>query len=103
MAQCSASNGWVSRGRNTSTPGPPPAVCGQPECEPGTDDSSWQGVNLPHDFVVRASTLAAMANMSWKTWSRGDGACMGRLATRYCVCFAFGEAPSGIVFVLAEK
>ena len=53
MQDCAPGKGWVSRGRNASAPAPPvPGKCSDPGCEPGTDDSGWRVVNLPHDAVV---------------------------------------------------
>ena len=54
MSGCTAGKGWISRGRNvTPTPTPTPgAKCDDARCEPGTDDSKWRVVNVPHDFVV---------------------------------------------------
>ena len=57
-AGCQAAPGWVSRGRNASGPPPPgpgPAACTDPACQPGTDDSTWRSLSLPHDFVVEGT------------------------------------------------
>ena len=61
MAQCQQARGWVSRGRNASAPPPPPVPgrCADPGCAPGTDDSGWRVVNLPHDFVVEGDPSEA--------------------------------------------
>lgn len=51
---CQKASGWVSRGRvvtPTPTPGPGTA-CSDPRCAPGTDDSTWRTVSVPHDFIV---------------------------------------------------
>ena len=58
---CTASNGWQSRGRHV-TPPPPPAPgqdCTDPRCAPGTDDSAWRTVQVPHDFVVEGNFSAS--------------------------------------------
>ena len=44
------SKGWISQGRNASTP--PTSNCTDIECSPTFDDSGWQTVDIPHDFVV---------------------------------------------------
>ena len=50
---CTANGqGWESRARTPSPPPPPSNKCTDPRCLPGTDDSGWEGVTLPHDFVV---------------------------------------------------
>lgn len=51
--------GWVSRGRPGSPPPPPApgAQCSDPGCLPGTDDSGWRSLNLPHDFVVEGDPV----------------------------------------------
>jgi hypothetical protein len=43
--------GWISRGRNATPPAPPSSMCSDPRCQPGYDDSSWRGLDIPHDFV----------------------------------------------------
>lgn len=48
-------NSWSSKGRRALPPPPPgpgPGGCTDPGCQPGTDDSKWRVLNLPHDFVV---------------------------------------------------
>lgn len=50
---CRDGGGWISRGRS-SVP-LPPSECAQAECAPGTDDSQWRAVDLPHDFVVEGA------------------------------------------------
>jgi len=55
---CNAgANGWQSRGRHVAPPPPPPPgqSCTDPRCLPGTDDSAWRVVNVPHDFVVEGN------------------------------------------------
>lgn len=54
---CQRASGWVSRGRVvTPTPTPGPGVaCTDPRCEPGTDDSTWRVVAVPHDFIVEGN------------------------------------------------
>lgn len=57
LSTCTKSAGWISRGRSTLPP-PPPASntsCTEPWCAPGTDDSSWRSLTLPHDFVVEGN------------------------------------------------
>ena len=51
---CTDGQGWQSRGRHVQPPPPPPpgTDCTDPRCQPGTDDSAWRVVNVPHDFVV---------------------------------------------------
>jgi len=53
----SGATGWQSRGRHVAPPPPPtPGTdCTDPRCQPGTDDSKWRVVNVPHDFVVEGN------------------------------------------------
>ncbi len=60
---CQAATGWQSRGRNAPPPPTPGGPCTDPRCEPGTDDSSWRVVNVPHDFVVEGN-FSAQADQS---------------------------------------
>lgn len=54
-ADCPASEGWLSGGRNSTGPPAPPGDCSEPWCDPQTDDSAWRSLNLPHDFVVEGN------------------------------------------------
>ena len=58
---CQPSQGWQSRGRHVQPPPPPPpgTDCTDPRCLPGTDDSAWRVVNVPHDFVVEGNFSAS--------------------------------------------
>jgi len=56
--QCTGGTGWVSRARTPPKPPAPPAPgggCSDPHCAPGTDDSAWRVVDVPHDFVVEGN------------------------------------------------
>ena len=59
-------NSWVSKAR-TPLPPPPPGPgtqgCTDPNCLPGTDDSGWRTLSVPHDFVVEG-TFTPTAIMS---------------------------------------
>jgi hypothetical protein len=78
---CQPDSGWVSRGRAPSAspspvPGPGPS-CSDPRCLPGTDDSSWRTLNLPHDFVVEVSSKGAMALKKWRSCAYRVKPCRG--------------------------
>lgn len=46
---CASGGGWLGRARNVSGSG---TACTQAQCLPGTNDSEWRSLNVPHDFVV---------------------------------------------------
>jgi beta-galactosidase len=54
---CQSAPGWQSRGRTPPKPPAPPAPggCSDPHCQPGTDDTTWRVVDVPHDFVVEGN------------------------------------------------
>jgi hypothetical protein len=57
LGTCTPQAGWQSRSRVVK-PTPPPAPgnqCSDPRCEPGTDDSGWQLLDLPDDFIVKGN------------------------------------------------
>lgn len=66
LGSCQTGDGWVSRGRHvTPTPTPSPgANCADPRCAPGTDDSSWRTLSIPHDFVVEGNFTNSAGLMS---------------------------------------
>lgn len=60
--QCQqSSHPWRGRSRPPAPPAPPaPAgACSDPRCAPGTDDSKWRTVSIPHDFVVEHNFSAS--------------------------------------------
>ena len=55
MSNCIEMAGWISKGRKAAPPPSPGTLCNDPRCDPKTDDSTWRGLNLPHDFVVEGT------------------------------------------------
>lgn len=58
-ASCPSSKGFKSQGRPYPTPSPSPSPssrrCTEPQCQVDFDDSAWQSVSAPHDFVVNGT------------------------------------------------
>lgn len=52
---CTNAGGWLGRARNVSGSG---TACSQVQCFPGTNDSDWRSLSVPHDFVVEVRPSA---------------------------------------------
>lgn len=53
---------WISGAQATPTPGPTPSPTPPPPARPGYDDSKWDVVDAPHDFLVSTGYNANAGN-----------------------------------------